>query len=177
MTTLRNCKTECKINPPDGMLRRGEKVTLTVSGTRDVILEIEIDPNVKKQTLVECVMFIAKGDGSLLPLTLANVGRERRRLDKVAEQETAALNQMVEEKDRLTAWLDSPRMKPLAEVGPAKSQVRALTRQIPSQTSVVQSLQADLDVADRVQLLTEHLHDDCAIEIEVVETSSINSGD
>lgn len=166
---LRDCESPYKIDPIGGNLGRDGKVKIIVSGARVAIWEVSINSRVDDQTLLEVEGFVVTDDKQQLPLTLANVGRRRRLLSKEFEQAASLLEASKAEQNRLSSWLGGPGMKPLADVGIARAQVRELERIIPEQSNIVQSLTADLQVAEQVQAFAKQLDEDCIIEISVAE--------
>lgn len=166
---LRGCDAPYKIDPIGGNLRREGKVQIIVSGARVAIWEVSINSRGDDQTLLEVEGFIVTDDEKRLPLTLANVGRRRRLVSKQFEQAASLLEASQAEQSRLSNWLAGPGMKPLADVGTARVRVRELERMVPEQSNVVQSLKADLQVAEQVQAFAQQLDEDCVIEISVAE--------
>lgn len=166
---LRGCDAPYKIDPIGGNLRREGKVQIIVSGARVAIWEVSINSRGDDQTLLEVEGFIVTDDEKRLPLTLANVGRRRRLLSKQFEQAASMLEASQAEQSRLSSWLAGPSMKPLADVGIARARVRELERMVPEQSNVVQSLNADLQVAEQVQAFAKQLDEECVIEISVAE--------
>jgi hypothetical protein len=166
---LRNCESPYKIDPIGGSLSREGKVKIIVSGARVAIWEVSINSRRDDETLLEVEGFVVTDDDQRLPFTLANVGRRCRLLSKQFKQAANFLESSQAEKDRLSNWLAGPGMKPLADVGIARARVRELERIVPEQSNVVQSLNADLQVAEQVQAFAKQLDKDCIIEISVAE--------
>lgn len=162
---LRDCKFPCTVEPSAGKLSPERKVTVTVNGPRVAVWTLSMRPRSADQTLIEAEGVIVTDDKERLPLTLTNIGRVCRQLMRQHHQAATLLESGQMEQARLQSWLDGPGTKPLAEVGPARARVRALTQSIPEQAQIVQSLAADLRVAEDVQAFAEHLDEKCMLEI------------
>jgi hypothetical protein len=166
---LRDCDAPYKIDPIGGNLSREGKVKIIVSGARVAIWEVSINSQRDDETLLEVEGFVVTDDDQRLPFTLANVGRRCRLLSKQFKQAATLLESSQAEQSRLSSWLAGPGMKPLADVGIARARVRELERIVPEQSNIVQSLNADLQVAEQVQAFAKQLDEECVIEISVAE--------
>lgn len=173
VTSLQGCDLPWVIKPVGGRIRENGNVRVEIAGTRKVTLAVTLDTGVQEQRLLVIEGEIETDDGKTLPFTLRNVERVRRQVLKQWEQATALLNSLTEEKDRRTAWLDSPTMKPAIQVGPTKDRVAELTKLIPQQTQHAESLRADLDVAEKICAMAEQLQKDCVLEIVSTEQEAV----
>ena len=63
----------------------------------------------------------------------------------------------------------APVLKPLAQRGQAKARVLDLGIDINEQQALISSLEADLAVAKQLRELAYHLHDDCQLEILLLQ--------
>jgi hypothetical protein len=100
---------------------------------------------------------------------LPNLQNITRRIIRQGNEAASQLDEMAAEKAQLEAWLNSGGTKPLADVGVARRRIRELEGLLSGQSQSVQLLKADLEVAETLLALATHLHEDCALEIGVVE--------
>lgn len=157
------------IQPKDGNLDRTSEVAITIGGIRDLVIQVSLNaaPQGTASIILECHVINDAGDD--VPLTLSNLDRVCRRITKQGQQAASALADMQAEKSRLQAWIAAPVLKSLAERGQARARVLGLDIAISEQSDLVESLRAELRVAEEVEEQAIHLHNDCAIEIAIDE--------
>ncbi len=169
VASLRDCTAPYTIKPKDGTLDAANRVTIVVHGVRDANIRMELIKSPQGTTSILFEFVITNDVGEEVAFTLPYLERVRRQITREGQQASSLLGTMTAEKTRLQAWIDAPVAKPLAERGQARARVAELGIAIPEQSSFVDALSENLVVADRLFDLATHLHDDCAIEIEVVE--------
>ena len=157
------------IRPKDGYLDKSHKVALTISGVRDVVIELEVNAPSQSNASIAVACHVTRDTGEGVPLTLANVDRICRQITRQGQQAAAVVNAMQAEGNRLQAWIDAPIVKPVLERNRARARVMELGILINEQSALVQSFRGELEMAERVKALTTHLHDDCLIELAVAE--------
>jgi hypothetical protein len=166
---LRGCEVPFEIKPEDGTLDDDANVRLLVNGVREVLIDVEITANSQgtRSIVLEC--HVVSDEGKDVPFTLPNLQNITRRIIRQGNEAASQLSDMDAEKAQLEAWLNAGGTKPLADVGVARRRIRELEGLISGQSESVQLLKADLEVAETLLGLATHLHEDCALEIGVVE--------
>lgn len=167
--SLRGCDMPYMIQPKDGYLDKTSEVAITIGGIRDVVIQVSLNaaPQRTASIMLECHVINDAGDD--VPLMLSNLDRVCRRITKLGQQAASSLADMQAEKSRLQAWIAAPVLKPLGERGQARARVMGLDIAISEQSDLVESLRAELHVAEEVEDQAIHLHNDCAIEIALDE--------
>jgi hypothetical protein len=167
--SIQGCDAPVSIDPASGDLQKSAAVTVTIEGSRDIVINIrrQADATGPAYILLEYQFISSSGDPD--PLRLPNLERLQRRLIKQGENAASAVFDMEAEQRRVRAWLAAPVAKPLAARGQAKARLLDLDVTIREQSSIVQSYQADVADLQRLISLAEHLHEDCALEVAISE--------
>jgi hypothetical protein len=96
---------------------------------------------------------------------MPNIKRIRGQIVKEGKRASGELEVMYEERDRLQSWIAAPGVKPLAARGQARVRVAELASAIPPLESLVESLRADVVLADKMEELAAHLSRECRVQI------------
>jgi hypothetical protein len=167
--SLRGCEVPYVIRPVNGALDDDTNLRILLNGVREVLIDISVDTKSQgaRSIIVEC--HVISDEGKDIPFTLSNLQSITRRVLRQCEQAESYANDLVAEKAQLEAFLNSRGPKPLADVGAARRRIGELEPMIAEQSEAIRILSADLDVAETLLALATHLHDDCALEISVME--------
>jgi hypothetical protein len=162
---LRNCNRPYAI-APDGALRPQRPVQIVVEGERDVIITAGERIRGNKKAVAEIAYSFVNSEGAHLPMSVPRANRMRASLIKEIETAVADGEAMQLEYDSLNEWLKSRQLKPLAQRGEARRRLTQLRSELLRQEQFVTDLLDELEVADDVTELVEHLEDECELVVE-----------
>ena len=168
VVTVAGCPAAYKIDPESGSFGARDAATIVIAGRREVRLRVTVEEGVRGPAIVVEPM-VRSDDGKEIPFILANMQKIRQRIVKQGNDAADELAGIEAEGSRLMAWINAPVAKPLAEVGHAKSRVVALEAARVRQAATIESLEADLAVAQSLEKLGRQLHAKCKLGIARVE--------
>jgi hypothetical protein len=169
VASLEGCKEPSSITPAGGVLDKNTKVTIAVKGPREVYCELSLREQDSENKSILVRYYVYNDEGNELPFTLATMERVCRDISKEGRSAVAAFNSMDSELGRLQRWIASPITKPLADVGVAKARVLELNAMASDQSGLIETLEADLEVAESMSDFAKHLNDDCAISVKLTQ--------
>jgi hypothetical protein len=157
---LEGCSASYTTSPKSGRFDEQNAAIISINGERDALLRVTLRrlPDGGAAVIVEPEVVTEERDR--IPLTLAKVEQVRGKIIRDGRRASTELEAMQSEWQRLRDWVAAPVLKPLAERGRARTRIAQLERAIPSQTQLVTSLNAELQVAEAVEELANELHRD-----------------
>jgi hypothetical protein len=169
VASLSGFESPYEIKPHGGLLHDGRDVTVVVHAERDILIDVERKLNSKGEASIFVACHVINDAGEDMPVTLSSLHNICRLLTKKGKDAAASLEAMELEKRNLRAWLRAPISKPLAHVGQAKARIAALDESLPAQAAAVESIRADLAVAESLHAVAVELHESAALEIASAE--------
>jgi hypothetical protein len=155
---LKGCSESYTTSPKSGRFDEKNDAIISISGEREALIRVTVRRLTDGGAAVVVEREVVTEEGARIPLTLAKVAQVRGKIIRDGRRASAELEAMQSERQRLRDWIAAPVLKPLAERGRARTRIAQLERAIPSQTQLVTSLSAELQVAEAVEELANELH-------------------
>jgi len=155
-----------EIEPENGHLTHTVKVKLTGSA-RPVLLTLSIEARGDERKLV-IEPTVETDDGKDVSFTTANMDSYWRRIQKNGRRATAQLASLRSEQLDLTALINAPGMRTLADQKAMQARASDLTALIPKTQAAIEALEGQASVANEMVEFAKAIDGKCTIRLEAI---------
>jgi hypothetical protein len=160
---VENCTLPYALQPEDGQFTDKASASIVIDASREVKIKVIVEAPGDRPPAIAVEPVVLADSGFYVPFTIENLERIRGRVEKSLREAQAQLSDMEAEKERLTAWIEAPVVKPLAQRGQARIRVAELEKSIPEQKDFIAGLANDVETAKNMLDLAHQLSGKCKV--------------